>query len=170
MIENNEIYIVTDNFYDNSNQIIGYSDSESKAKKFCDDRELMTGKRYFYNPIRNIEYVKNDRPKVVTFKATYDISKDMLNIRDITILGTTKVYENNWPCIEDDNEKRQYFYFEMPIDTCSSKKKILEIARNKADELLDETYKSNIGFMHFINKQILLKEGIIEEADISHVS
>ena len=169
MIENNEIYVIMGNSYNSNynnetdNSIIGYSDSEIKAKKFCDDKELSTGKCYVYNSIKNIDYILNTRPKNVTFKAFYEVSKDMITVNQISIIGQNKNYEPDWPTIEHDNENRNYFYFNMDIDNNSSKKKILDIAKNKADELLDFTYKNNTGFMYYINKQILLKEGIIEE-------
>lgn len=157
MIDNNEIYVIMDNEYKN----IGYSNSENKAKKFCEDKELTNGTKYYYNLIHNIDAIKNERPDNINFKAFYEVSKEMLNITNVIILGKNKVFESDWPIIEKDKESRQYFYFNMDIDSSASKKKILEDARLKADELLDFTYNNNSGFMHFVNKQILLKEGII---------
>lgn len=161
MIENDEIYVIINDA--NKNQIIGYADSEYKARKFCDNKELSTGKSYIYNTIRSISNIVNDRPKTVTFKAFYKVSKEMITIDDIVILGQNKYYESDWPNIKNDSKNRNYFYFNMEIDNSSSKNKILDLAKRKADELLDNEYKTNNGFMYFINKQILLKEGVIEE-------
>lgn len=159
-MNNESIYVIMDNI-ENSNYILGYSDSESKAKKFCDDKELTTGKKYGYDIIHNIDYIKNERPKTVTFKVSYEVSRDMITINDITIIGKNKIYETEWPSIETDSEDRHHFYFDMEIDDESPKKIILNNAKEKADELLDYKYKNDMKFMYFINKQILLKEGVI---------
>lgn len=159
MMENNKIYVITE--VCDENKIIGYANSESEAKKFCEDRELYTGKIYTYYLIHNIDSILNPRPKALTFKAYYDISKEMLDVIEVDIFGINKNYESDWPIIEKDKEDRKYFYFTMDIDSSDSKRKIINDAKIKADELLNFNYNNNIGFMHFVNKQILLKEGVI---------
>lgn len=157
-MENNKIYVITES---EENKIIAYANSESEARKFCEDRELSTNNEYNYYLIHNVDSILNPRPKSLVFKAYYNISKEAITIGNIDIFGISKNYETDWPVIEKDKEDRQYFYFIMDIDSLSSKRKIINDARIKADELLNFNYNNNIGFMHFVNKQILLKEGVI---------
>ena len=170
MINNDktEVYIITHKPYndDVTLDIIGYTDNIKKAQEFCDNKELITGETFNYKQYPNISRMVNRKPKVVNFKAYYNYSKENICISRVEVLGENKdflKYENEWPVIDDDAINRDYFYFSVDFEEMNvNKKQAIIMAKNKAADLLDDKYKTDNKFMHFVNKQILKKEGIID--------